>query len=40
MKSEVVMPEHLGRFKKPVVTKNDTIVLDGRKDKSTIDEWC
>jgi chaperonin GroEL len=40
MKLEEVTPAHLGRCKKIKVTKNDTIVMDGAGDASTIQERC
>eukprot|EP00551_Chaetoceros_affinis_P011523 CAMPEP_0203684870 /NCGR_PEP_ID=MMETSP0090-20130426/48256_1 /ASSEMBLY_ACC=CAM_ASM_001088 /TAXON_ID=426623 /ORGANISM="Chaetoceros affinis, Strain CCMP159" /LENGTH=574 /DNA_ID=CAMNT_0050554051 /DNA_START=143 /DNA_END=1867 /DNA_ORIENTATION=- len=40
MKLEEVNPSHLGSCKKLTVTKNDTVVLDGAGDKSTIQERC
>merc|ERR1712127_762653 len=40
MKIESVTPEQLGSSKRVKVTKNDTIVLDGAGDKTTIEERC
>eukprot|EP00804_Cyclotella_cryptica_P018512 CCRYP_004345-RA/>CCRYP_004345-RA protein AED:0.04 eAED:0.04 QI:167/1/1/1/1/1/2/101/577 len=40
MKIEDVTPEQLGSCKRVKVTKNDTIVLDGAGDKSSIEERC
>jgi chaperonin GroEL len=40
MKLEETQPEHLGRCKKVSVSKNDTIVLGGMGEKSSIDERC
>jgi len=40
MKLEDVTPEHLGSCKKLTVSKNDTVVLDGAGEQSTISERC
>merc|ERR1712070_750869 len=40
MKLEEVEPQHLGTCKKVTVTKNDTVVLDGAGDASSIQERC
>jgi chaperonin GroL len=40
MKLEEVQPHHLGRCKKITVSKNDTVVLDGAGEKSSIEERC
>ena len=40
MKLEEVQPIHLGRCKKVVITKNDTVVLDGSGSKGDIEERC
>lgn len=40
MKLEEVQPEHLGKCKKITITKNDSTVLDGAGDKTTIEERC
>ena len=40
MKLEEVTPQHLGHCKKVSVTKNDTTVLDGAGEKSSIEERC
>jgi len=40
MKLEDVTPEHLGSCKRLTVSKNDTVVLDGAGEQSTISERC
>lgn len=40
MKLEETTPEHLGKCKKVTITKNDTVVLDGSGDTSSISERC
>ena len=40
MKIESVTPDQLGSCKRLKVTKNDTIVLDGAGDKTSIEERC
>merc|ERR1711862_611828 len=40
MKLEEVTPAHLGNCKKLTVTKNDTVILDGSGDTSSIQERC
>merc|ERR1711997_207723 len=40
MKLEEVTPNHLGQCKKLTVTKNDTVILDGSGDTSSIQERC
>lgn len=40
MKLEEVTPDHLGQCKKLTVTKNDTVILDGSGDTSSIQERC
>merc|ERR1711982_186620 len=40
MKLEEVTPAHLGNCKKLTVTKNDTVILDGSGDTSSIEERC
>lgn len=40
MKLEEVQPHHLGSCKKLTVTKNDTVILDGAGESSSIQERC
>jgi chaperonin GroEL len=40
LKLEEVKPEHLGRSKKVSISKNDTIIQDGKGDKEFIEERC
>merc|ERR1711862_450281 len=40
MKLEEVTPDHLGKCKKLTVTKNDTVILDGSGETSSIQERC
>ena len=40
MKLEEVTPQHLGSCKKVTVTKNDTVILDGAGETSSITERC
>lgn len=40
MKLEETGPEHLGKCKKVTITKNDSVVLDGSGDTSSISERC
>merc|ERR1719232_1475925 len=40
MKLEEVTPDHLGKCKKLTVTKNDTVILDGSGEQTSIKERC
>merc|ERR1711862_413502 len=40
MKLEEVTPDHLGKCKKLTATKNDTVILDGSGETSSIQERC